>query len=105
MDLELIKKLNYFNIYANLGFQFDGIDKFENYGKDLELLKYLDKANEKGIKFALSNVIEHNGIVNNVLLEWSKKYKVFEIDSDYSNCSYHKKNKTLRTREVLIVNY
>lgn len=73
--------------------------------QDLELLKYLDKANEKGIKFALSNVIEHNGIVNNVLLEWSKKYKVFEIDSDYSNCSYHKKNKTLRTREVLIVNY
>lgn len=30
MNLELIKKLNHFNIYANLGFQFDGIDKFEN---------------------------------------------------------------------------
>ena len=29
MNLEFIKKLNYFNIYANLGFQFDGIDKFE----------------------------------------------------------------------------
>lgn len=73
--------------------------------QDLELLEYLDKANEKGIKFALSNVIEHNGIVNNDLLEWSKKYKVYEIDSDYSNCNYHKKDKTLRTREVLIVNY
>ena len=31
MDLELIKKLDYFNIYANIGFQFDGIDKCENY--------------------------------------------------------------------------
>lgn len=31
MDLELIKKLNHFNMYANLGFQFDGIDKFEKY--------------------------------------------------------------------------
>lgn len=31
MDLELIKKLHYFNMYANLGFQFDGIDKYENY--------------------------------------------------------------------------
>ena len=31
MDIELIKKLNYFNIHANLGFQFDGIDKFEKY--------------------------------------------------------------------------
>lgn len=31
MDLELIKKLNNFNIYANLGFQFDGTDDFEEY--------------------------------------------------------------------------
>ena len=31
MDLELIKKLDYFNTYANLGFQIDGIDKFEKY--------------------------------------------------------------------------
>lgn len=31
MDLELIRKLDYFNIYANMGFQFDGIDKYENY--------------------------------------------------------------------------
>lgn len=31
MDLELIKKLHHFNMYANLGFQFDGIDKYENY--------------------------------------------------------------------------
>lgn len=30
-NIELIKKLNHFNIYANLGFQFDGIDKFEKY--------------------------------------------------------------------------
>lgn len=31
MNLELIKKLNHFNMYANLGFQFDGIYKYENY--------------------------------------------------------------------------
>ena len=31
MDLELIRKLNHFNMYANLGFQFDGIDKYEKY--------------------------------------------------------------------------
>ena len=31
MDLKLIKKLNQFNMYANIGFQFDGIDKFEKY--------------------------------------------------------------------------
>ena len=31
MDLELINKLHHFNIYANLDYQFDGIDKYENY--------------------------------------------------------------------------
>ena len=73
--------------------------------EDNDLLSMLDKANEKGIKFALSNVIEHNGIVNQNLLDWSKKYKIYEIYSDYSNCSYHKKDKFAKTREVLIVNY
>lgn len=72
---------------------------------DINLINLLDKANAKGIKFALSNVIEHNGIVNQNLLDWSSKYKVYEIASDYSNSSYHKKNKFAKTREVLIVNY
>lgn len=31
MDLELIRKLHNFNIYANMGFAFDAIDKYENY--------------------------------------------------------------------------
>ena len=31
MDLNLIRKLNYFNIHPNIGFQFDAIDKYENY--------------------------------------------------------------------------
>ena len=31
MDLELIKKLNYFNIYADFGLSFDGFDKYDNY--------------------------------------------------------------------------
>ncbi len=85
----------------------DGNRGFKDWNnkEDRQLLEYLDKANEKGIKFALSNVIEHNGIINNDLLEWSKKYKVFEINSNYSNCNYHKKDRLLKSREVLIVNY
>ena len=31
MDLELIKKLNYFNIYADFGLNFDGFDQYDNY--------------------------------------------------------------------------
>ncbi len=31
MDLELIKKLEHFHLYSNLGFTFSGVDKYEKY--------------------------------------------------------------------------
>ena len=71
----------------------------------IKIKDVLDKANEQGIKFALSNVFEHKGKKNKILQEWAKKYKVYEIDSNYSNCSYQKKDKEAITREVLVVNY
>lgn len=85
----------------------DGNRGFHDWGTEEEkdLYSFLDKANEQGIKFALSNVFEHKGKKNKILQEWAKKYKVYEIESNYSNCSYQKKDKESITREVLIVNY
>ena len=71
--------------------------------KDLLLL--CDKLNEKGIKFAISNVLEHNGNKNKILINWSKKYNVNYLDYDYSNCNYHKKDNGHKSVEVLITNY
>ena len=71
--------------------------------QEYELYEYLDRADAKGIKFALSNVIEHKGKVNEILLEWSQKYRVINLDYDYSNASYNTKKGD--SREVLIVNY
>lgn len=74
--------------------------------KEKELLELLDKLNEKGIKFALSNVLEHKGKSNDILKEWSKKYTVHHLNKDYSNCSYHTKDKSkTSTDEILITNY
>ena len=73
--------------------------------EEKELLKKLDKLNENGIKFALSNVLIHKGNENTELIEWSKKYTVHYLDKDYKNCSYHLKDKTSNTVEVLITNY
>lgn len=74
--------------------------------KEKELLELLDKLNEKGIRFALSNVLEHKGKSNDILKEWSKKYTVHHLNKDYSNCSYHTKDKSkTSTDEVLITNY
>ena len=71
--------------------------------EELKLYNFLDRANEKNIKFALSNVIEHKGKENTLLKEWSKKYKVIYLDNDYSNSSYNTKKG--KSKEVLIINY
>lgn len=71
--------------------------------EELKLYKLLDELNSRNIKFALSNVIEHKGKENKLLKEWSKKYKIIYLTSDYSNASYNtKRDKSI---EVLIVNY
>ena len=72
------------------------------------LLALLNKVNEKNVKFALSNVLEHKGLHNLVLEKWlleHPEYAVIDLNKDYSNSNYHAKNTNKKTREVLIVNY
>ena len=78
----------------------DWTDKEEH-----DLLDLLDSLNDKGIKFALSNVFYHKGNANNSLIEWSEKYNVTYLDKEYSNCSYHFKDRETKTVEVLVTNY
>ena len=71
-----------------------------------DLLKMLDNANEKGIRFALSNVFENKGKTNEILKEWANKYNVIYLNHTYGNCNYHAKDKSKNsTVEVLITNY
>ena len=72
--------------------------------KEKKLYKALDLINENGGSFLLSNVIENNGKINKSLKEWSKKYKVIKVPSDFTNCNYQRKNAG-KTVEVLIRNY
>jgi len=76
-----------------------------NETKERELLDTLDILNKYNVKFALSNVLEHKGKTNEILLEWSAQYNVHFLDKDYNNCSYHGKNMNKKTVEVLITNY
>lgn len=72
--------------------------------KERKLYETLDYINDKGGSFLLSNVTENNGTINEVLIEWAKKYTVIDVTSDYSNCNYQRKNLG-NTREVLVKNY
>jgi DNA adenine methylase len=77
-----------------------------NEEKEKNLLVKLDDVNNKGIKFALSNVLEHKGKTNEILTEWSKKYIIHELAKSYKNSNYQtNKRDEKESREVLITNY
>ena len=77
-----------------------------NETKERELLELLDNLNARGIKFALSNVLENKGKTNEILKVWAEKYNVHYLNYSYGNCNYHAKDKSENsTVEVLITNY
>ena len=70
---------------------------------DLMLFKALDAINDRGGKFALSNVASAKGKTNQHLLDWaeSKGYKIIPLDKQYSAMGKGNAN----AKEVLIINY
>ncbi|MGC6173705.1 DNA adenine methylase [Lacrimispora sp. 38-1] len=85
----------------------DGNRGFKDWKEKEEraLLDLLDRLNQNGIRFALSNVFYHKGLSNELLIEWSRKYRIHYIDKTYSNCNYQFKERDAVTVEVLITNY
>ena len=81
----------------------DGWNEQDEY----DLLAYLEEVDKKGIRFALSNVLESKGKKNEILADWiekHKKFKAISLDYDYKNSNYHTKREGV-TKEVLVVNY
>lgn len=70
---------------------------------DQKLFEKLDALNERGIKFAMSNVTQHKGKKNDALIKWAKRYHTHYLNADYSNSNYQAG--TSETKEVLITNY
>lgn len=73
-----------------------------------DLYDLLDKLNNRGIKFGFSNVLAHKGNENTSLIEWSKKYNVYMLNTSYDNtwrASRKIEGTTKKTIEVLITNY
>ncbi|WP_368263341.1 DNA adenine methylase [Clostridium disporicum] len=75
--------------------------------EEVALLEFLDELNSRNIRFALSNVIEHKGLINKTLLEWSKNYHTTYLNANYYTFYSNKelKSKSNQTVEVLITNY
>lgn len=84
----------------------DGKRGFKGWSQqdDIDLMKLLDNLSDNNIKFAMSNVFENKGQINNALIEWSKKYNVNYLDMNYNSANYQRNN-SHKTIEVLITNY
>jgi adenine-specific DNA-methyltransferase len=72
-----------------------------------ELYNVLDNLNERGIRFALSNVTEHKGFSNDILKKWAQNggYKLNKLDFNYKNSNYQSTAKHNSSVEVLVTNY
>ena len=75
--------------------------------EEIALLKSLDSLNERGVDFALSNVIKHFGKPNQILIDWVESnpdYNMIYLNKSYADqCSIETEDKT--STEVLITNY
>lgn len=70
---------------------------------EIKLLNILDKLNKQGTRFALSNNLKYD---NPLLNEWKERYNVHYLNADYTNCNYHKIDRSNGADiEVLITNY
>lgn len=71
------------------------------------LYSILDGLNSRGVRFGLSNVLTHSGKTNEILEGWISRngYHVEKLKMNYTNCSYHKKDKETGSQEVYVFNY
>jgi adenine-specific DNA-methyltransferase len=83
----------------------DGNRGFKDWKETQEAALYelLDRLHDQGVRFALSNVLTHKGVRNEILLDWCRKYAVTGLNVDYSNSCYNSKRD--KSNEVLITNY
>lgn len=74
---------------------------------DLRLFEYLDAANARGIRWAMSNFTHNKGMTNEKLIEWieSNHWNVHDINSDYHNCVHNRLKTTEPTVEIVVTNY
>ena len=71
--------------------------------QEIELYNLIDSLDSRGVMFGLSNMLEHKGIKNNILEEWSSRYNVYNIKSNY--ISFNDNSIKKGSREVYVTNY
>ena len=58
-------------------------NKLWNEWDEICLYQFIDSLDKRGVKFGLTNLVNHKGKTNQIFLEWSHKYRCFNIKSNY----------------------
>ena len=78
-------------------------NKYWNEAEEQRLCSYLDNLDKNGIRFGITNLINHKGKVNETFIKWSKKYIVYNINSNY--ISFNDNTIKANSKEVFVTNY
>lgn len=77
-------------------------NKLWNKEEEIRLLKFLDKLDSDGVRFGITNLVNHKGKRNDLFIEWSKKYLVYDIHSNY--ISFNDNTFKENSKEVYVSN-
>lgn len=77
-------------------------NKIWNEETERGLLNLLDELNDRGVRFAISNVTHYKRRVNLIFSEWMERYTVYPIKSNYISFN---DNTIKKFSEVLVTNY
>ena len=71
------------------------------------LLGILTDLDKEGIRWGLSNVTEHKGLRNELLIDWVNLhgFNLYDMNVKYNHSNYHAKHTDKVTKEVFITNY
>lgn len=85
----------------------DGNRGFLNWGiqQEMQMYSLMDQLSDMGIRYALSNVLEHKGKTNDLLKKYINDSHVYAnlLNYNYNNSSYNSKGKG--SIELLVTNY
>lgn len=70
--------------------------------EEKRLCDFIDRLHEGGVKFGITNLINHKEKRNDIFFEWARKYKILNISSNY--ISFNDNSIKKSSREVYVTN-
>lgn len=92
-------------VYLDPPYLISGSEYNKYWGEEEEerLLNLLDFLNANGVRFGITNLVRHKGKTNQIFLDWSSKYRVVPIYSNY--ISFNDNTIKEDSDEVYVCNY